>query len=284
VGNLHGMLRDLQRRKARERRGLVVAEGRRLVADALAARAKVRAVLAADDVAEGPVAPLLAEARARGIAVEVCGRKEFQEFADTDSPSGVLAVVEWGPAALGDVRLPEGPAVVLVLDAVQDPGNVGTMIRTAFALGADLTVALDGSADLRNAKTLRAAMGAVFRHPVAHAHAAECLDFLAAQRVELWAATTDGERIGCGAVGAGHGTSAHERAAPTSPAADAASAAAAPVPPRLALAVGNEGAGLRPELLSRAARRVAVPMRETAESLNAAVAAGILLHQVLDAR
>jgi len=254
VGNLHSLLRDLQRRKARERRGLVVAEGRRLVADALAARATVRAVLAADDVAEGAVAPLLAEARARGIAVEVCGRKDFEEFADTDSPSGVLAVVEWAPATLADVRLPEGPAVVLVLDAVQDPGNVGTMIRTAFALGADLTVALDGSADLGNAKTLRSAMGAVFRHPVAHAHAGECLVFLAAQRVELWAATMDGEPI------------------------------AAAVPPRLALAVGNEGGGLRPELLARAARRVAVPMRQSAESLNAAVAAGILLHQVLDVR
>jgi TrmH family RNA methyltransferase len=258
VGNLHSLLRDLQRRKARERRGLVVAEGRRLVADALAAGAAVRAVLAADDVAEGPVAPLLAEARSRGIAVEVCGRKDFQEFADTDSPSGVLAVVEWAPAVLADVRLPEGAAVVLVLDAVQDPGNVGTMIRTAFALGADLTIALDGSADLGNAKTLRSAMGAVFRHPVAHAHAGECLDFLAARQVVLWAATMDGEPIARGV--------------------------AAAVPPRVALAVGNEGGGLRPELLARAARRVAVPMRQTAESLNAAVAAGILLSQVLDVR
>jgi len=257
VSNLHSLLRDLQRRKARERRGLVVAEGRRLVADALAARAKIRAVLAADDVAEGAVAPLLADARSRGIAVEVCGRKAFQEFAATDSPSGVLAVVEWAPAALADVRLPEGAAVALVLDAVQDPGNVGTMIRTAFALGADLTVALDGSADLRNAKTLRSAMGAVFRHPVAHAQAAECLDFLAAQQIVLWAATMDGEPIARGGVA---------------------------VPPRLALAVGNEGGGLRPELLARAARRVAVPMRQSAESLNAAVAAGILLHQVLDVR
>jgi RNA methyltransferase, TrmH family len=269
VGNLHSLLRDLQRRKARERRGLVVAEGRRLVADALAAGAAVRAVLAAEDVAAGPVATLLAEARSRGIPVEVCDRKSFQEVADTDSPSGVLAVVEWAPATLETVRLPEGAALVLVLDAVQDPGNVGTMVRTAFALGADLTVALDGSADLRNAKTLRAAMGAVFRHPVVHAHAAECLDFLATQDVALWAATMDGEPVG-------RGRALPERGAPAPP--------AAAVPCRLALAVGNEGAGLRPELLARAARRVGVPMRQAAESLNAAVAAGILLHQVLDAR
>ena len=269
MSNLHSLLRDLQRRKARERRGLVVAEGRRLVADALAARAMVRAVLAADDVAAGSVALLLADARSRGIAVEVCARKAFQEFADTDSPSGVLAVVEWAPADLERVRLPDGPALVLVLDAIQDPGNVGTMIRTAFALGADLTVALDGSADLGNAKTLRASMGAVFRHPVAHAHAAHCLDFLVARQVVLWAATMDGERIARG--GSAEGLAAVAQGRPA-------------VPPRLALAVGNEGGGLRPELLARAARRVAVPMRAAAESLNAAVAAGILLSQVLDAR
>jgi TrmH family RNA methyltransferase len=255
VGNLHSLIRDLQRRKARERRGLVVAEGRRLVADALASGAPVRAVLAADDVAAGPAAALLADATARGIQTEVATRKEFDALADTETPSGVLAVVEWGPLTLDAVRLDPGPAAVLVLDAVQDPGNVGTMVRTAYALGARLTIALDGSADLRNPKVLRSAMGAIFRHPVAQAHADECLGFLEATGLVLWVATMDGAPIVGGIQ----------------------------VPPRLALAVGNEGGGIRPELLARAALRAAVTMRPGAESLNAAVAAGILLHQVLDA-
>jgi len=256
VGNLHSLIRDLQRRKARERRGLVVAEGRRLVADALASGAAVKAVLAADDVAAGPAAPLLADAQARGIATEVASRKEFDALADTATPSGVLAVLEWAPLALDKIPFPKGPVLVLVLDAVQDPGNVGTMIRTAFALGAAATVALDGTADLRSPKVLRSAMGALFRHPVAQASAAGCLAFLETHGVALWAATMDGAPIVAGTE----------------------------VPSRLALAVGNEGGGIRPELLSRAARRVAVPMREGAESLNAAVAVGILLHQVARAR
>jgi len=255
VGNLHSLIRDLQRRKARERRGLVVAEGRRLVADALAGGAPVRAVLAADDVAATALAELLERARAAGVAVEVAPRKDFDALADTETPSGVLAVVEWAPCALAEVRLEPGPAVVLVLDGVQDPGNVGTMVRTAFALGARLTVALDGSADLRSPKVLRAAMGALFRHPVAQAHADECLTFLEANAVALWVATMDG--------------------APVAPGTQ--------VPPRLALAVGNEGGGIRPELLARAALRASVAMRPDAESLNAAVAAGILLHRVLGA-
>ena len=176
-------------------------------------------------------------------------------LADTETPSGVLAVVEWAPRALGEVRLDPGPAVVLVLDGVQDPGNVGTMVRTAFALGARLAVALDGSADLRSQKVLRSAMGALFRFPVAQAHADECLAFLEVNAVALWVATMDG--------------------APVAPGTQ--------VPPRLALAVGNEGGGIRPQLLARAALRAAVGMRPEAESLNAAVAAGILLHQVIGA-
>lgn len=256
MGNLHSLIRDLQRRKARERRGLVVAEGRRLVADALASGAAVKAVLAADDVAAGPAAPLLADAQARGIATEVATRREFDALADTATPSGVLAVIEWAPLGLDAVRLGEGPAAVLVLDAVQDPGNVGTMVRTAFAIGAAATVALDGTADVRSPKVLRAAMGALFRHPVAQASAADCLEFLSHHRFELWAAAADGAAI----------TSDTQ------------------VPERVALVVGNEGGGIRPELLERAARRVAVPMREGAESLNAAVAVGILLHQVTRAR
>ena len=256
MGNLHSLIRDLHRRKARERRGLVVAEGRRLVADALAGGARVRAVLAVADAAEGPVAALLADAAARGITTEVTSRKEFDALADTATPSGVLAVIEWAPLGLDAVRLDEGPAAVLVLDAVQDPGNVGTMVRTAFAIGATATVALEGTADVRSPKVLRAAMGAVFRHPVAQANAADCLQFLSHNRFELWAAAADGAAI----------------------------ATDTPVPERIALVVGNEGGGIRPELLSRAARRVAVPMREGAESLNAAVAVGILLHQVTRAR
>jgi TrmH family RNA methyltransferase len=249
TGNLHSLLRDLQRRKARERRGFVVAEGRRLVEDALEAGAKIVAILAADDARQS-AAGVLAEAARRGLRTEVATRKEFDALADTETPSGVLAVIEWRPLSLDALRL-EAKATVLVLDAVQDPGNVGAMIRTAFALGAAATVALDGTADPGGHKVLRAAMGAAFRHPVVEAKWAEFAGFAAAERLTVWGATMDGEAPGAG-----------------------------PLPERLALVVGNEGAGLRPEVLAAAARRVGVPMRPGAESLNAATAAGILLYEI----
>ena len=252
AGNLHTLLRDLQRRKARERRGLVVAEGRRLVADALEAGVKVVSLLVAED-AGASLEAVLAAAERRGVPVERAPRRDFNELADTETPSGVLAVVEWRPQALAALRL-EPRATVLVLDAVQDPGNVGGMIRTAYALGAAATVALDGTADPGAHKVLRAAMGAAFRHPVVEAHWAEFAAFAAANSVTIWAASQGG-------------------APPTEAR-----------PDRLALVVGNEGAGLRPEVVAAAARQVGVPMQPGAESLNAATAAAILLYEVTRGR
>ena len=141
-----------------------------------------------------------------------------------------------------------------MLDAVQDPGNVGGMIRTAYALGAAATVALDGTADPGAHKVLRAAMGAAFRHPVVEARWAEFAAFAQVNGVAIWAACQGGE------------PPAHAR------------------PDRLALVVGNEGAGLRPEVLAAAARQVGVPMQPGAESLNAATAAAILLYEVTRGR
>ena len=250
AGNLHTLLRDLQRRKARERRGLVVAEGRRLVLDALESGAKVAALLVADDAA-GQEAVLEAAAQ-RGVRIERAPRRDFDELADTATPSGVLAVVEWRPLALEALRL-EPRATLLVLDAVQDPGNVGGMLRTAYALGAAATVALDGTADPGAHKVLRAAMGAAFRHPVVEARWADFAAFAEANGVAIWAACQG-------------------REPPEGR------------PDRLALVVGNEGAGLRPEVIAAAARQVGVPMRPGAESLNAATAAAILLYEVTRGR
>ncbi|MBI1722384.1 MAG: RNA methyltransferase [Gemmatimonadetes bacterium] len=251
--NLHSLVRDLQRRKRRERRGLVVAEGRRLVEDALAAGSTVVALLVADDVAEKAAAPLLAAAVDRGIQVEVATRQDFDALADTETPSGVMAVIEWTPLPLERAPTPDGPrATVLVLDGVQDPGNVGTMIRTAHALGAWMTVALDGTADVASPKVIRSAMGGVFRHRVAQASFDAFAAYADRAGLEVWLAVQDGWPVTLND----------------------------PTPARLALVVGNEGGGVREAWASRPHRRVTIPMRPGAESLNAGVAAGILLYEL----
>ena len=253
--NVVKLVRDLQRRKARERRDLVLLEGRRLMEDALGSGAKLVGVLASDHAADGAAtAPLLSRARSQGIAVEVLPRKDFDELADTETPSGVLAVAEWSPLTLENLPAPAGRAVALVMDGVQDPGNVGTMIRTAHALGAWCSIALDGTADVRGPKVLRGAMGSHFRHPVAEASFADFTAYARARNLEILLATSSEDLV-------------------TRPSSFV-------TPGATALVVGSEGHGVREDWRSVPARHVTIMMKGDAESLNAAVAAGILLHEL----
>jgi TrmH family RNA methyltransferase len=249
--NLVKLVRDLQRRKARERRARVVLEGRRLVADVLEAGARVLGLVVAEDAAAADAVPLLEEAERRHLDVQRLPRAEFDALAGTESPGGVLAVADWAPRDLASLA-PPASCLLLVLDGVQDPGNVGTMIRTAHALGACATVALDGTADVRSPKVLRSAMGSHFRHPVAEA----AFDAFAA-----WAAR-GGFTVLCAASDGAPVADVHRGG-------------------RVALVVGSEGHGVRAAWAAHPHRRVAIPMRGDAESLNAAVAAAILAWELL---
>lgn len=212
---------------------------------------RVQGVLTAPQLDGAPRGPalrtLIAERRVETANVS---EAEFRSAAETDSPQGVLAIAEVPKHSLLD--LAGRPALrLLVLDGVQDPGNVGTILRTSAALGADATVALPGTVDLWNAKVVRGAMGASFHHPAMHASIEELMTFLDGERVELWGADTAGDPV--------------DQISP---------------PSRLALAVGNEGAGLSSSVRERVTRLVSLPISGPVESLNVAVAAGILLHQL----
>lgn len=250
------LARDLQRRKARERHRQFVAEGVRTVESLLASPCRVEGVLVAEDVREEPrVAALVAQAEGRGVTVRVISPRDFESAADTDAPQGVLAVAQMPESALA---APGASARYLVLDALQDPGNVGTVVRTAAALGVTATIALPGTVDVWNAKVVRSAMGALFTHPVVAMDWAQCQRFLSEQGIPCWAADMDGQPL-----------DGLDRAA---------------LPRRLALVVSNEGAGLSPHIDTTVAARVAIPMAPGTESLNVAVATGILLHALRPAR
>ena len=244
------LARDLQRRKARERQQRFVAEGLRTVETLLASPLDVVGILATEALrADDRGATLVASAEARGIPVLTVTEQELESAADTDTPQGVLAV-----AAIPNQPLasPSGPVRYLVLDALQDPGNVGTVVRTAAALGVSATLTLPGTVDVWNAKVVRSSMGALFHHPV-HAVSWEVLEaFLPAHAVELWATDMDGESLP--------------------------SVSAGVVPDRMAVVVSNEGAGLSPHVARAVQRTVSIPMAPGVESLNVAVAAAIVLY------
>ena len=245
------LARDLRRRKSRERQALFVAEGVRAVEELLGSGLRIRGLLVApqlDGAQRG--AALRARIVGSGIETAAVSEAEFRSAAETESPQGVIAIAEVPQHALADLAGRSGLRI-LVLDAVQDPGNVGTILRTAVALGADATIALPGTVDLWNAKVVRGAMGASFRHVVLHASLEDFTAFANAESVEMWGADVAGEPVG-----------------------------SREAPPRLALVVGNEGAGLSSSMRERVTRFVSLPITGDVESLNVAVAAGILLYQL----
>jgi TrmH family RNA methyltransferase len=245
------LARDLKRRKARERQGLFAAEGVRAVEELLRSPLRLRGALVAPQLADAPRgAALLASLRGAGIELAELAPLDFASAAETDSPQGVLAIAEIPDAGTAALVLPS-PARIVVLDGVQDPGNVGTILRTAAALGASAVLAMPGTVDLWNAKVVRSAMGAHFHMP-AFAATWEQLDELRQRDgLVIWGADAGG-------------TALDQLRAPA----------------RLGLLVGNEGAGLSPEGRARADTIAALPIGALVESLNVAVATGIFLYQL----
>jgi len=182
----------------------------------------------------------------RGVEVAEVDEREFASASETESPQGILALADIPPRSLDDTALPV-TARLLVLDGIQDPGNVGTIVRTAAAFGATATIALPGTVDLWNAKVVRSAMGALFTHQALAATWDDLSAFLTRHNVPLWAAEVGGTPLD------------------------------GPVPSRVALAVGNEGAGSSDFVRERSDRVISIPI-EHVESLNVAVATGILLY------
>jgi len=184
------------------------------------------------------------------VEISEVSEKDFRSAAETESPQGVIAIGEVPPRSLDTLEIPP-VCRILVLDAVQDPGNVGTILRTAAALGATATIALPGTVDLWNPKVIRSSMGAQFHHPAFHAEWAELLRLLEREKIELWAADARGEALD------------RTRAVK-----------------RLAIVVGNEGSGISPDVRAKANRTISLPIANNVESLNVAVAAGIILHEL----
>jgi TrmH family RNA methyltransferase len=180
----------------------------------------------------------------------------FASAAVTDSPQGIAALVEPPIFTLEDALVgPRNPAspppLVLVLAGLQDPGNLGTLIRSAEAFGATGVITLPGTVSLWNQKALRASSGSIFRLPVIAAHPDELFAALAQHRIPALAAVaTDGESL-----------VRHDLSRPA------------------ALILGNEGSGIPPEILRRADARLTIPCPGPVESLNAAVAGSILLYE-----
>ena len=236
-------VRSLARRRIRQREGRFVVEGTRLTEEFLRAGIKPALVLYTETWASSPasqqyLSPLALAKEGSWLVSEGV----MAACADTQTPQGVLAVLPF-------LHIPPRPGLVLILDQVRDPGNLGTILRSAEAAGAGQVLLAPGTVDLYNPKVVRAAMGAHFRLPVA------VLDWQAiAERVAgraVWLADAAGE-VSYDAVHWSQAT---------------------------ALIVGGEATGSGRQATGLATGRVSIPMVGEAESLNAAMAATVLLFE-----
>src|SRR5215469_700969 len=246
-------VRALADRKHRRRESAFVVQGIQPVWQAVEAGADIEVLIAAPDLLRhAGAAGMVAAQEAAGVRVARFSAEMFGRIADRDGPSGLAAIVRSAPVALADLPTGAG-SLFAALYSPGNPGNVGTIIRTASATGCDGVILIGPSADQHDPVAVKASMGAIFTVPVAAASStAEFLDWARQGAVSVAATSAQGS-VSCWE---------------------------ADLRPPLAVLLGSEGTGLPDDLLATADLRVAIPMTGTAESLNLAVAAGVLLYEV----
>jgi len=231
--------------KTRRAEQRLVLEGARLLSDALAAGAQPEFALYTETFAQGAAAQqLLAQLRALNVACLPVTEAVMAHAAATQTPQGILAVLP-----LPELPFPSQPTLLLALDGVSEAGNLGTLLRSAAAAGADGVLLLPNCADPFNPKALRAAMGAHFRLPLKHSTWTQ----IAAEFAELPFYLADASaRLPYDAV---------DWRQPA------------------ALIIGSEAHGATDAARQHATQAIAIPMARAAESLNAAAAAAVILFE-----
>ena len=227
-------------------------EGVRSLEEAIRSSVRFRAVFFsdADDAATQRLTQRLLEQIGHKVETYLVPAKLFHEAVTTDSPQGVAALVHRKEATLDDA-LRAAPALLVVASGLQDPGNLGTILRSAEAFGASGVVLTEGTVSVYNPKTVRATAGSIFRLPVMSAKIADLIPFLREKQIQLFATSSH------------KGTPLHE----------------ARLHEPSALFIGNEGAGLPGAIMAKMDATLAIPQVRPVESLNAGIAASIILYE-----
>jgi TrmH family RNA methyltransferase len=245
-------IRGLALPKNRKASGLFVAEGLKLVADAIEVGWTVRTLVHASGVGDQPlVRRLAATTHTRGGVVISVGEAVLAKISRRDNPQTVLGVFEQRLIAAKDIR-PRQDDVWIALEAVRDPGNLGTIVRTADAVGAAGVILVGETVDPFSPEAVRATMGSIFAVPLARATKAEF-----ATLATGWRGTVVGTHLS--------GTADYRKA---------------DYKPPVLLVMGGEQAGLTPESAALCRTLVKIPMAGKADSLNLAIATAVMLFEI----
>jgi TrmH family RNA methyltransferase len=233
-------LRSLGKKKVRTAEGRFVVEGLHVVEEAVAS-GRAEELFLSDEASDTPRGKALLES---GVPVTQVGPADVAALRETETPVGAFALVT-DPVTTIDAHDWKENATLLIADGVADPGNFGTLVRSAAALGCDGVVVTQGTVEPTNPKAVRATAGALFLIPIVRSSRDEVRE----KGFALWIADKGGEPI--------------DRLDTR--------------PERVALLVGNEPRGVSDDARADADKSVAISVSEGVESLNVAVAAGILL-------
>jgi TrmH family RNA methyltransferase len=246
----------LRRRRTRDAERLTVVEGLDELSLALDAGVAPRQLYWCHDLVQAEVRDhLLARVTALGTEVVRLGRAAFGKASYRDSPDGWLAVVEVPEVPLDAVRLGPSP-LVLICEAIEKPGNLGAMLRTAEAVGVDAVVAASPVADWGNPNVVRASKGTVFAVQVASGPTGDVVDWLRRNRLPIVVATPDARRVVTDLDLTGG----------------------------VAVVVGAEHAGVGSRLVDSADSTASLPMVGRVNSLNVAATAAVVLYEVVRQR
>ncbi len=249
-------LAKLKTRRARAREGRFLIEGAREVQRALSAGRVLERLYVCPELLGEAGRRLVERAKAEStVGMTELSESAFTHLSHRESPDGILACARANELKLEDLTLSEN-ALVLVLDGLEKPGNLGALLRTADGVGADAVFATGAGTDLENPNVIRSSMGSVFSRPVLHAHAPTLLLWLQQGGFRLVATTPHTDALYWDAAYTG----------------------------RVALLLGAEHDGLDPLWLSAADARVKIPMQGLADSLNVATAGALLLYEALRQR
>lgn len=244
-------LRALTQKKVREQRGEFLLEGIQLVLQAIQCGAQIRLLVVASELLTSKIAREAVRQQERaGTRIVHVSRAVFESLAEREHPTGIAAVVKTPARALNDLRVDEH-AVFVALYQVSNPGNLGTILRTADAVNARGVILIGNATDPYSAAALNASRGAVFSVPLAQIENESVLLH--------WCRETNVRLVTTSDQAAQNFWDAHLRA------------------PILFL-FGNEGEGLPPEILAQG-DAVKIPMRGAVDSLNVAVAASVILFE-----
>ena len=235
--------KSLLKSKNRNKESKFIIEGYRILTLAIECRAKLDYVFINED---------FEKKQEHKEFLELLKKKDIKVYkTDTENTQGIIGVVKFKQKTLEE-NLTDNNRFVLILDRIQDPGNMGTIIRTADAAGVDAIIALKGCVDIYNPKVIRSTMGSIFDMNVIHATQEETLRILKLKKFDIVSSYLDTNNY--------YNTIEYNY--------------------KTALVIGNEANGINDELVSKSDVLVKIPIYGKAESLNAAISSAILMYEI----